>query len=122
MSSSRFQASWRDRSGARTVVGTALVRADRRTLARVPLLLAKALPAVSPLTIAARFVMRPFTLVPIVLLLVAAAGLMVRRRARYEAQSSGRSGASMIITVTLNAALDKTLEVPNFTPGRASDR
>src|SRR5262249_38085089 len=26
--------------------------------------------------------------------------------------------ASMIITVTLNAALDKTLEVPNFTPGR----
>src|SRR5262249_4426482 len=24
----------------------------------------------------------------------------------------------MIITVTLNAALDKTLEVPNFTPGR----
>src|SRR5262249_50392637 len=26
--------------------------------------------------------------------------------------------ARMIITVTLNAALDKTLEVPNFTPGR----
>src|SRR5438874_1297306 len=25
----------------------------------------------------------------------------------------------MIITVTLNAALDKTLEVPNFTPGRS---
>ena len=24
----------------------------------------------------------------------------------------------MIITVTLNAALDKTLEVPSFTPGR----
>ncbi|MDQ6817192.1 MAG: PfkB family carbohydrate kinase, partial [Actinomycetota bacterium] len=24
----------------------------------------------------------------------------------------------MIITVTLNSALDKTLEVPNFTPGR----
>ena len=24
----------------------------------------------------------------------------------------------MIITVTLNPALDKTLEVPNFTPGR----
>src|SRR4029077_10178329 len=27
-------------------------------------------------------------------------------------------GARMIITVTLNGALDKTLEVPNFTPGR----
>src|SRR5947209_13029984 len=30
----------------------------------------------------------------------------------------GRGRAKMIITVTLNAALDKTLEVPNFTPGR----
>jgi 1-phosphofructokinase/tagatose 6-phosphate kinase len=28
------------------------------------------------------------------------------------------AGASMIITVTLNPALDKTLQVPNFTPGR----
>ena len=79
---------------AHTVVGTALVRADRRTLARVPLLLAHALPAVSPLTIAARFVMRPFTLVPLVLLLAAAAGLMVRRRARTRrSQVDGREPA-----------------------------
>jgi 1-phosphofructokinase/tagatose 6-phosphate kinase len=28
------------------------------------------------------------------------------------------AGASMIITVTLNPALDKSLQVPNFTPGR----
>src|SRR5207248_6284308 len=33
-------------------------------------------------------------------------------------RSHRRPKATMIITVTLNAALDKTLEVPNFTPGR----
>src|SRR5207245_2901719 len=31
---------------------------------------------------------------------------------------AGPADHCMIITVTLNAALDKTLEVPNFTPGR----
>jgi serine-type D-Ala-D-Ala carboxypeptidase (penicillin-binding protein 5/6) len=78
----------------RTVVGTALVRADGRTLARIPLLLAQALPAVSSLTLAARFVTRPFTLGPLVLLLVAATALTVRHRVRTRAsQAAGREPA-----------------------------
>jgi D-alanyl-D-alanine carboxypeptidase (penicillin-binding protein 5/6) len=64
------------------VVGTALVLLDGRTLTRVPILLARRLPAVSPLTLAARFITRPFTLVVLVLLLCAAVGLTVRRRIR----------------------------------------
>ena len=77
-----------------TVVGTALVRADGRTLTRIPLLLAQALPAVSSLTLAARFITRPFTLVPLVLLLVAAAALTVRHRVRTRAsQAAGREPA-----------------------------
>src|SRR6202042_1526608 len=41
-------------------------------------------------------------------------------RAKTRADPGRRrpSGGGMIITVTLNAALDKTLEVPSFTPGR----
>jgi serine-type D-Ala-D-Ala carboxypeptidase (penicillin-binding protein 5/6) len=56
------------------VVGTAVVLADGRPLARVPLLLAHRLPAVSPLTRAARFITRPFTLVLLSVVLVAAIG------------------------------------------------
>src|SRR6202042_2750954 len=41
-------------------------------------------------------------------------------RAKTRADPGRRrpSGGGMIITVTLNAALDKTLDVPNFRPGR----
>jgi D-alanyl-D-alanine carboxypeptidase (penicillin-binding protein 5/6) len=62
------------------VVGYALVRAGGRTVKRVPLLLAKRLPAVSSLTLAARFITRPFTLFAVLVLLGLAAGLIVRRR------------------------------------------
>jgi D-alanyl-D-alanine carboxypeptidase (penicillin-binding protein 5/6) len=62
------------------VVGYALVRAGRRTLERVPLLLATRLAAVSSLTLAARFITRPFTLFAVLALLGLAAGLIVRRR------------------------------------------
>jgi D-alanyl-D-alanine carboxypeptidase (penicillin-binding protein 5/6) len=64
------------------VVGMAVVLLDGRTLTRIPILLARRLPAVSPLTLAARFITRPFTLVVLVLLLCAAVGLTVRRRTR----------------------------------------
>ena len=70
----------------RTLIGTALVRADGHTLGRIPLLLARSLPAIGPLTLAARFITRPFTLVPLVLLLLAAAALIVRGRLRTRAR------------------------------------
>lgn len=62
------------------VVGSATVLADGRAVGSVPLVLAQALPAVSPLTLAARFVTRTSTLVALVVLLGGAATLVARRR------------------------------------------
>ncbi len=77
-----------------TVVGVALVRANGRTLGRAKLVLAEALPAVSPLTLAGRFFKRPSTLVPLVLVLAAAAGFILRRRTRMRGgQMAGREPA-----------------------------
>jgi hypothetical protein len=63
-----------------------------RPVARIPLLLAKALPAVSPLTIAAHFITRPLMLLALVLA-VGAAGValafLVRRRRRTRAVQGG---------------------------------
>jgi D-alanyl-D-alanine carboxypeptidase (penicillin-binding protein 5/6) len=56
---------------AQAVIGTATVLVGRRVLAHIPLLLAHPLPAVSGLSIAARFVTRPAAL----LVIAAAAGL-----------------------------------------------
>jgi hypothetical protein len=64
------------------VVGYALVRAGGRTLARIPLLLARKLAAVSPLTIAARFITRPITLLIALALIGLLAVIWVRRRGR----------------------------------------
>ena len=100
------------------VVGELTVLQGRHVVARVRLLLAQKLPAVSPLTKAARFLTRPFTLVLLVVLLLAGLGVVGAWRSRATGKRSGWTEGSMIITVTLNAALDKTLEVPNFTPGR----
>jgi D-alanyl-D-alanine carboxypeptidase (penicillin-binding protein 5/6) len=61
------------------VVGHVVVLANRRAIGRVPLLLAAALPAVSPLTLAARFLTRPSTLVWLVALLGAVAVVGVWR-------------------------------------------
>jgi D-alanyl-D-alanine carboxypeptidase (penicillin-binding protein 5/6) len=71
-------------------VGTVLVLADGRTIARIPLLLAGALPAVSPLTLAARFVTRTSTLFVLALLLIAAVGFTLRRRER--SRGTGEAG------------------------------
>jgi serine-type D-Ala-D-Ala carboxypeptidase (penicillin-binding protein 5/6) len=66
------------------VVGHVLVLANGRTIARIPLLLAHALPAVSQLTLAAHFLTRPSTLLLLVVLLGAVIGLtgVWRRRSR----------------------------------------
>lgn len=61
-------------------VGRLTLRADGRVLVRVPLLLARRLPAVSPLTIAARFISRTSTLLVLGAALVVAAGAGIVRR------------------------------------------
>jgi serine-type D-Ala-D-Ala carboxypeptidase (penicillin-binding protein 5/6) len=66
------------------VIGSALVVIGGQVVARIPLLLAQRLPAVSSLTLAARFITRPTTLVLIVALLGVVIGLagVWRRRTR----------------------------------------
>jgi D-alanyl-D-alanine carboxypeptidase (penicillin-binding protein 5/6) len=70
------------------VVGSVLVRAGRRTLARIPLLLDHRLAAVSSLTIAARFITRPITLLIALALLGFVVVILVRRRGRVRAQTA----------------------------------
>ncbi|MGI9184634.1 MAG: D-alanyl-D-alanine carboxypeptidase family protein [Solirubrobacteraceae bacterium] len=76
-------------------LGTAVVLVGGRPVARIPLLLARALPAVSSLTIAARFMTRPLMLV----LLIAAAGVApalafgIRQRRRARAGGGGLEAA-----------------------------
>ncbi len=60
---------------AGAIVGSADVREGSRTLARVPIVLGRRLTAVSRLTLAARFVTRPWMLAVIVICIIAAAGL-----------------------------------------------
>jgi D-alanyl-D-alanine carboxypeptidase (penicillin-binding protein 5/6) len=67
------------------VLGHVLVLDGRHTLARIPLLLARRLPAVSAFTIAARFMTRPVTLLVVLALLGLAAALVVRRRVQGRA-------------------------------------
>jgi serine-type D-Ala-D-Ala carboxypeptidase (penicillin-binding protein 5/6) len=77
------------------VLGTLLVLADGRVIARIPLLLAQTLRAVSPLTIAARFVTKPLTLILIVIALLALLGvaLVIRnRRAGPSPDAGGLDG------------------------------
>ena len=76
------------------VLGTMLVLADGRVIARVPLLLARPLRAVSPLTIAARFVTRPLTLISIVITLLALLGvaLVIRNRRSGPSPDVGVAG------------------------------
>ncbi len=63
-----------------TVVGRATVLDGGRQLNSVPLVLARAVPGVSALTLAARFITEPITLLGLVLLLGGTATLIVRRR------------------------------------------
>lgn len=76
------------------VVGTMLVLADGRVLARVPLVLARTLRAVSPLTIAARFVTRPLTLISIAITLLALVGIALVVRSRRPGRSPDVGGVA----------------------------
>jgi serine-type D-Ala-D-Ala carboxypeptidase (penicillin-binding protein 5/6) len=79
------------------VSGTALVLADGRPIARIPLVLAQALPAVSGLTVAARFITKPLMLVIIALALglatMLARGARRRRRDRSREPGGGLEAA-----------------------------
>ena len=63
-----------------TVVGTAKVVDDGRVITSVPVVLLRALPAVSGLTLAARTATRPLTLVLIAIVVLAAVALVLVRR------------------------------------------
>jgi D-alanyl-D-alanine carboxypeptidase (penicillin-binding protein 5/6) len=66
-----------------SVVGDAAVLADGRPIGRIPILLARSLPAVSGLAIAARFVTKPWMLLIIAIVLgLGAMILLVARRRR----------------------------------------
>jgi D-alanyl-D-alanine carboxypeptidase (penicillin-binding protein 5/6) len=64
------------------VVGSAIVLAGHRTIARVPLLLAQAVPAPKPPKRANSFITRPFTLAGLAVLIGVAVGLVILRRGR----------------------------------------
>ncbi len=65
-----------------TVVGTVTVLADGRPIGSTHLVLARALPAVSSLTIAAQFLTRGSTLLALAVVLAVLAGVTALRRAR----------------------------------------
>jgi D-alanyl-D-alanine carboxypeptidase (penicillin-binding protein 5/6) len=71
------------------VVGSVVLLAGDRPIARVPLVLARAVPAVSALTQAGHFVTRTSTVVSLVVLLSAAIALAIRWRVRA---THGRGG------------------------------
>jgi D-alanyl-D-alanine carboxypeptidase (penicillin-binding protein 5/6) len=73
----------------RAVVGRVLISADAKPVASVPLLLARALPAVSGLTLAAGFLTRPFTLVVLALVLCGVIGTVTFLRQRVRAPAAG---------------------------------
>ncbi len=75
------------------VIGIAVVIAGGTVVARIPLLLARQIPAVSPLTLAGRFITRPSTLVLLVLLLAAAVGLTAWLTARRRNRMRRAGGA-----------------------------
>ncbi|MGI8428461.1 MAG: D-alanyl-D-alanine carboxypeptidase family protein [Solirubrobacteraceae bacterium] len=68
------------------ILGTLVLLGDGRPIARVQLLLANALAAVSPLTLTARFITRPTTLVWLALAICLVLGVTARRRWRIREQ------------------------------------
>jgi D-alanyl-D-alanine carboxypeptidase (penicillin-binding protein 5/6) len=74
-----------------TRVGSVTVLAGGRPLAKIDLLLAHALPAVSSLTVARDFLLRASTLLPLILLLGTAVGAAVFHRQRTRAKAAAAS-------------------------------
>ncbi len=74
-----------------TQVGSVTVLAGGRQIAHIPLVLARAVPAASSLTVAGDFLLRPSTLLPLILVLLAAVGATVFRRQRTRAKAAAAS-------------------------------
>jgi hypothetical protein len=74
-------------------VGTATVLANGRPIARVPLVLPRALPAVSGLALAARTTSKPLMVLVIALALALTLALIASRRRRSRAARSGWEAA-----------------------------
>jgi D-alanyl-D-alanine carboxypeptidase (penicillin-binding protein 5/6) len=72
-------------------IGSVTVLAGSRPIARIGLSLEHALPAVSSLAVAGRFLLRASTLLALILLLAAAAGAAVFRRQRTRAKAAAAS-------------------------------
>jgi len=72
------------------VLGSATLLVGGRPVARVPLVLAKALPVVSPLSIAAGFIFRPLSL--LVIILLAGGGLALALHLRQRRRVRGKGG------------------------------
>jgi D-alanyl-D-alanine carboxypeptidase (penicillin-binding protein 5/6) len=77
-----------------SVVGTAVVLVDGRSAARIPLVLGRALPAVSGVTIAARFITRPLMLLVIVVTLLLAMTVVGLGRRRRRQRPDGKLEAA----------------------------
>jgi D-alanyl-D-alanine carboxypeptidase (penicillin-binding protein 5/6) len=77
-----------------SVVGTAVVLVGGRPAARVPLVLGRALPAVSGLTIAARFITKPLMLLVIVVTLLLATAVVGLGRRRRRQRPGGKLEAA----------------------------
>jgi D-alanyl-D-alanine carboxypeptidase (penicillin-binding protein 5/6) len=75
---------------SQAVVGAAVVLANGRPIARIALLLPRALPAVSGLTVAARFITKPLMLVIIALALALGTMLVTVTRHRRRTRAPGR--------------------------------
>jgi len=74
----------------RASLGSATVLVDGRPVDQIPLLLARAVPAVSGLTLAGRFLTRPLTLVLIVLAAGAVGAVALRARRRRRTREARR--------------------------------
>jgi D-alanyl-D-alanine carboxypeptidase (penicillin-binding protein 5/6) len=77
------------RAGA--AVGSVVVLAGGQAISTIPLVLAHAVPAVSPLTVAAHYLTRPVTLLVLMLLVATIFGLAILRRKRITASRTAPS-------------------------------
>ena len=93
-------------------VGSVSVFVDGARRRRVALVTATEVPEAGTLRVLLSDLGVPLTVVLVLAILLGAALVALRMRVRLQA------GPKMIITVTLNAAIDKTLAVPNFRLGR----
>jgi D-alanyl-D-alanine carboxypeptidase (penicillin-binding protein 5/6) len=102
-----------------TVVGSVVVSSGARVLARVPVVLSRSLPAVSEFTIAGRFLVRPTTLVLLVLLIGGASVLGRRRRGGWRAVRTGHTSGTTVLDSTSVTPADL---VPRGAAGSAAGK